>query len=482
MKYENNVMLWDHHIKAKYGTFLQVSLKKILFRMCESNSQIDEIREEFKANGKSQKYSNLKECLPTFYPNISKALTREKVDVKELSQLMYLDIDFYPDRKNKTTEIDPTVNYINIADNWHEKLKSDTRIHAMWRSVSGSGLGILIPYTGLTIDNWRTNWYSQRDHFLKNYNLKIDPYTKNINRACFISYDLGVFMNEDCEIQSALPPDKQGVYLGSNSILRIADEKLFYTPQIDSKNPDFQYFEQSFIDIHFRERLQNTIVDGIRVRHNGRGHYWFQDGFPAVRLIGRRDKIPIGCRNSELVKTLCTFVWLNPNWTKEEIHDWLYKYAHKWCIVVLRDSELERMVSFVYDDLRPSNKLRPCITIKKNHFTSFYNPIRSIKLSVVGRSKKFSSSNKVYDAILECITTNTPINNSLLSRMTQISRKVVIQRAKEFNVQSANLYISETFMQSKEYYGLILEILPDFDEMVRGGSEHPKDTNHESGQ
>lgn len=176
MKYENNVMLWDHHIKEKYGTFLPVSLKKILFRMCESNAQIEEIREEFKANGKSQKYSNLKECLPTFYPNISKALTREKVDVKELSQFMYLDIDFYPDRSNKITEIDIPINYINMAAEWQEKLKSDARIYAMWRSVSGSGLGILIAFNGLDNDNFRTNWHSQRDHFNKIHKLKIDAY------------------------------------------------------------------------------------------------------------------------------------------------------------------------------------------------------------------------------------------------------------------------------------------------------------------
>ena len=81
-----------------------------------------------------------------------------------------------------------------------EKLFEDEHVLLVHTSPSGNGLKLFARFEGLTKENYESNWNFGRDYFIEKYIIPqemFDSKTKDISRACFVSYDPDLFYNEN---------------------------------------------------------------------------------------------------------------------------------------------------------------------------------------------------------------------------------------------------------------------------------------------
>lgn len=114
-----------------------------------------------------------------------------KHDVNLYTHLLVVDIDCIENKKSEIKQI----------------LINDPKIVAVWDSVSGQGLKVLL-YVDYSSDVSLENlWvaheecaFPQVQRYLKmSYGIEIDPNDKNITRYCFVSFDPYIFLRKEFE-------------------------------------------------------------------------------------------------------------------------------------------------------------------------------------------------------------------------------------------------------------------------------------------
>lgn len=88
-------------------------------------------------------------------------------------------------------------NVLNINE-IKEKLSQDEHVILVHTSPSGNGLKLFAQFEGLTVDNYETNWNFGKDYFIKKCQIpeeNFDEQTKDISRACFVSWDPELYFN-----------------------------------------------------------------------------------------------------------------------------------------------------------------------------------------------------------------------------------------------------------------------------------------------
>jgi len=108
---------------------------------------------------------------------------RKKEGLVKLSSLISLDLD-------------KVVNLKILK----KKLSKDKHVLLVHTSPSGKGLKLFVRFENLTIDNYENNWKMGRDYFIEKCGVpkeNFDEQTKDISRACFVSYDPDLYFNEE---------------------------------------------------------------------------------------------------------------------------------------------------------------------------------------------------------------------------------------------------------------------------------------------
>lgn len=145
----------------------------------KANQIITQIRSE----KDESKQKELKRNLPNYCINATFSSTRKKDNVKELTGLLYIDID----AKDNTS----------IIKDVPDILRNISNILFFKRSCRGSGYTAIVPYnTNLKIDDV---WHSIDTDF-KKLGIEIDKSTKNVDRVTFYSYDSEYYINDNIEI------------------------------------------------------------------------------------------------------------------------------------------------------------------------------------------------------------------------------------------------------------------------------------------
>lgn len=145
----------------------------------KANQLINQIRTE----KDEAKQKELKKGLPNYCINATFSGTRKKDNVKELTGLLYVDID-----AKDNSEIIHDIPAI---------LKKISNILFFKRSCRGTGFTAIIPYNKvLNIENV---WGAIEEDF-KKLGIEIDKSTKNIDRVTFYSYDTEYYINKNVEI------------------------------------------------------------------------------------------------------------------------------------------------------------------------------------------------------------------------------------------------------------------------------------------
>ncbi len=131
----------------------------------------------------SKEYTEQKKQLPNFCINARFNGNRASNNIKELTGLMYIDID-YKDNTEIINDI-PTI------------LKSISSVAFYKHSCSGKGYFAIIPYnTALRFDEV---WHSLNNDFAT-LGVKVDPSTKNPDRVTFYSNDPDYWINPCVEV------------------------------------------------------------------------------------------------------------------------------------------------------------------------------------------------------------------------------------------------------------------------------------------
>ena len=464
-------VLWEAPANSNSGRVSNINWTTIIGKLYTNSKLIDPIRAEFLKNGKSIYYKELKKCLPSFMPQVTRSSGRKLKEVDKLSCFVYFDVDFYPVEPSNS----PPSFYVALAEKAKELLKYDKFVYSCWYSISKSGLGIIIKIPSLTFENFNYNWNQARLYLVEKYNLPIDRKVHNINRLCFISYDSEPYIYDEALPFNPDLNDKVCTVKKEDSITIQPDKPPIFTPKPIAE-PNLQkyahlngieFFKESKIDIHFPELLKLNKVDGINVRFDGVSHYWFAKKMPVVRLVlGRRTKLKFGERYKNLLKQLVNFVWLNSHWSREDTLNWILHYNKTWCSVPLSYNEIYNLFKHVYDELRPAGKLSPCIVYKHNHFTANANLSKKQKLSRSGKAKSNKTELKLANALKVCLNTLTIANNSNLAKIANVSRQTTIKVACKLNVNGVNNYVRTTKQESDEFFGILIEFLPNFEKLI----------------
>jgi hypothetical protein len=81
-----------------------------------------------------------------------------------------------------------------------EKLSQDPHVLLVHLSPSGNGLKLFSRFDGLTEENYEQNWGMGKEYFITKCKVppeKFDENTKDLPRACFVSWDPDLFYNEN---------------------------------------------------------------------------------------------------------------------------------------------------------------------------------------------------------------------------------------------------------------------------------------------
>ena len=79
------------------------------------------------------------------------------------------------------------------------KLKQDPYVYAMFTSVSGQGLAVIVRIEADPAKHYGA-FKALEKHYLEKYGLKVDPQCKDICRLRYISWDAGLYLNRDAEV------------------------------------------------------------------------------------------------------------------------------------------------------------------------------------------------------------------------------------------------------------------------------------------
>lgn len=145
----------------------------------KGNDVINKIRNE----KDETKQKELKKMLPNYCINATFNNSRKKDNVKEITGLLYVDIDA---KDNK-----------EIINDVPNVLRNISNVLFFKKSCRGVGYTAIIPYNKTL--NIESVWQSVEKDFA-NLGIAIDKSTKNVDRVTFYSYDLDYYLNEHVEI------------------------------------------------------------------------------------------------------------------------------------------------------------------------------------------------------------------------------------------------------------------------------------------
>ena len=88
------------------------------------------------------------------------------------------------------------IDYDDIDDTYRKKFKRDPHVIMVFTSPSGEGLKVVVKIPKLTDNNDHHRYY---ESIAKHFGIPVDPNAKDISRACYVSYDENIYINENAK-------------------------------------------------------------------------------------------------------------------------------------------------------------------------------------------------------------------------------------------------------------------------------------------
>ena len=122
---------------------------------------------------------------------------RMKDKIQAPSGYIYCDVDDF----SKLINSGKVNNEKDAKDYVKKQLSSESLkfIKAVWDSFGGDGLGFLVKVNNINLDNFSSTWKAINQLFLQ-WNIVIDPQTKDITRCNVLPYDPTIFIRDEQDI------------------------------------------------------------------------------------------------------------------------------------------------------------------------------------------------------------------------------------------------------------------------------------------
>jgi len=128
---------------------------------------------------------------------------KNKIKTTELGYIIPSGV-FEERKKDKLNKLSSIICWdldnLNNLEETKQKLSGDEHVLLIYTSPSGNGLKLFARFEGLTVENYESNWKMVKDYFINKFESlkgKFDEQTKDISRACFVSWDPQLFYNQN---------------------------------------------------------------------------------------------------------------------------------------------------------------------------------------------------------------------------------------------------------------------------------------------
>lgn len=325
----------------------------------EDVSKILELRKLSKG---TDEYKNLKSTFPvvTYNFTFNKSYVHSK-NVDTPTGYLYFDID-------GETEFDYDVTYVT----------------AIWKSIGGNGLGILIK-----VNNLEKEYFKQCYEYIGKDILQIpyDTACNDLSRLNFISFDEEIYFNEQAETIDLLD------FIDS---IRSHKEKH---PHYSNNNKLKLGYEENGGKIRFNNLSE--VVSKLDFEFvNGEYHY-FDPKINYCECFYPKKTIREGARNKYLSSFAYCLISLNPNAIYTSFKHHIDKYNNEHCNPLMEESEINELTDKIYN-LR--GKVEPRNNMERRYI---FNPnlelTRKRKQQIIGHRNAQERIKKTIKEIAFCM-------------------------------------------------------------------------------
>jgi len=320
----------------------------------------------------------------TFTPNGCFYKKRTTNNIQSLTGLIYLDVD---------------VDGMGDPEIFHHL----PFVYSYWKSFSGTGLGILVSVSGLTVKSFTHSWKYLNQHF-QQLGVKVDPHTKDISRQCVISFDPDIYINPE-PIPLLIPDPLSSKSDSSFPVNYISNGsgqgRLKYKTTLDD------YQGQDYIVIEEGKDFRNTYLP--RKIFTGHRHKW-------------------------LTTFTSTMIFNNPSIPYERLLIEVNRVNRDHCLPILTESEVISIVKWTWD-----RYINDSLKIKTNKKKIWINPGTNLstkeKRSIIGKESGKIRTQKTINELVEIYSslqqTDQKVTQKLLQTHSNKSIRTIKRHWKE---------------------------------------------------
>lgn len=212
---------------------------------------------ELTRTGQTDQYRLEKRKLPAYYFGCVCSGNNGK-NIHRATGLLIADFDHFGTDENPDT-----------LTNYRQMLQRDKYTAVLFQSPSRQGLKVLVKINISTADDQKpdklketyTNYFLALQNYYKGLGLTMDGSGKNINRACFFSWDNDIFVNENSKVWDRMA-DKEPAPMGDHPTTQTPTptqtQKPAPTPTRDTN--DYYYSVANFEEFIKEMRLQGVHI------------------------------------------------------------------------------------------------------------------------------------------------------------------------------------------------------------------------------
>lgn len=396
-----------------------VTLSEVLNYRIPANPNKDEIlRARVIRINDENKYGEQKLLNPGIHFNASFNTVFEKHDVKEYTNLLYIDFD----KKDNPS--------INITD-LQKCIQSLPYIVSVWRSFGGTGLGILALAKDITSEATFKQFHIQ---IRKNIDSKFgspliwDKTVCSVSRGCALSYDPDIMTNDNPEPFELVPDNEFETQNKGGDTKCIYKNKNKYALNVTPLN---KYYLQEVIDVHQPELVQ--LADKVYED----GSMLFVEGWNQAKISPQFKKVTVGNRRKKLTGVYITFLKLNFHLSPDRTFQWLTTYNEHICEPPLPAEQLHGIHEYV-SELVESGAATTKISKRMSAFPSTSKLSGKEKNAKIRTMVKDRNCIRVQNAINSLISQNKAITRKEIVESTQLNERTVIRHWKPFKEEIEN--------------------------------------------
>ena len=366
----------------------EVTIGAILNQIKTGGQNLDLIKEARKRGKESTFYEKVKTTkINTFTPNATFRCKRNLGNIKELSKLVYLDID-------GCTDIDVNNPYI----------------YATWLSLSATGRGVLVRAKGLNKDNFAFAYES----IAMEIGLDVDPMAKDISRQVVISYDPEMYINPDSKSYNCtgMVSEKRDIPL--TVPLKKKKERNVSERGVTFKNIRYNDFEDYDLEGKEYEVFDEPV------------------GFSKFHI----PEVITKNRYSTISATVHQYMALNPDLPLESARHFI-EVLNKRCSNPLDDTETDKIKRDIEKKM-DTGDLFPILNVQR--YTAFSENVSTkdrqiIGAKVAGRNKRRKTLQKIQDCLNSWDLNLGKATNKKIAEITGLAQKTVDKYSKFFKDQ-----------------------------------------------